>query len=150
MTRIEVDQSIKIGDTRAATVIALANDLERSILIPATAKRICIQTLRGRWKSKTVVYYRLFAAALFILLRGILGNVPHIIIDVEYPGHERDIKNDLLFFCRRARVHVDPGSIQFALVGKSSPAHRVAIETLRGRRSPDIVATAEKLLEVVA
>jgi len=146
---VEVDQSIKIGDTHAPTVIAMADDTERALLIPTIAKRICIRTLRGRWKSKTLPYFRLFAAALFLLLGEHLEHGYRIIIDVEYPGHEGDIKSDLLLFCRRAGLVVDPDLIHFAQVGKHSPAHRVAIETLRGKRTPDVVATAEALLEIV-
>ncbi len=149
MAIIEVDQSIKIGDTRGPTVLALANDVERSLLIPAPVKRACIRALRGRWRSNTVLYCRLFAAALFLLLREHLARASRIVVDVEYPGHERDIKSDLLLFGRRAGLDLDPDSVHFAPIGKCSPAHRVAIETLRGTRAADLIVTAEELLNVV-
>jgi hypothetical protein len=149
VTRIEVDQSIKIGDTHAPTVLALSNDVEQSLLIPATVKRACVRTLRGRWESSTVMYIRLFAAVLFLLLREHLERASRVIIDAEYPGHERDIKDDLLRFCRRAGLTVDPAIIHFAPVGKHSPAHHIALETLRGKRPPDQVATVEELLRIV-
>jgi hypothetical protein len=144
---IEVDQSIRIGDTRAPTVLALANDAERALLIPASAKRACLRALRGRWKSITVLDYRLFAAALFLLLREHLAKGSRIVVDVEYPGHGRDIKSDLGIFCRRAGF--DLGPEYFAPIGKHAPVHRVAIETLRGTRAPDLIVTAEELLNVV-
>lgn len=96
-----------------------------------------------------MVYFRLFAAALFHLLRGHLEHVSQVIIDVEYPGHERDIKSDLLLFCRRDELIIDPDIIHFAPVGKGSPAHRVAVETLRGKRPPDMVVTTEELLKII-
>ena len=149
MASIEVDQSTKIGDTHAPTVLAMADDVEWSLLISAAVKRACIQTLRGRWKSKTVLYFRLFAAALFLLLREHLERIDQIVIDIEYPGHERDIKSDLLRFCRQAGFSIDPDIVCFALVGKRSRVHRIAIETLRGKRLPDVVVTTGELLQVI-
>jgi hypothetical protein len=46
--KLQVDQSIKIGDTQAPTILALSNDIQRAILIPASVKRECIRALRGK------------------------------------------------------------------------------------------------------
>ncbi len=127
--KLVVDQSIKIGDTQSPTVLALSNDIQRAILIPASVKRECIRALRGRWTPDATLYIRLFAAGLFLLLRELLTTADRITIDVEYPGHERDIKDDLLRLCRHTEGWVDSSVIHFEHIGKRSPAHNVGLET---------------------
>jgi hypothetical protein len=147
--KLTVDQSIKIGDTQSPTVLALSNDIQRAILISASVKRECIRALRGRWTPDATLYIRLFAAGLFLLLRELLTTADRITIGVEYPGHERDIKRDLLLLCRRAGGTVDPSVIHFAHIGKKSPAHSLGLETLRGKRAPDETITTRELLKVL-
>ncbi len=147
--KLIVDQSIKIGDTQSPTVLALSNDIQRAILIPASVKRECIRVLRGRWTPETTMYIRLFAAGLFLLLRELLASADRITIDVEYPGHERDIRRDLALFCRRSGLMIDPTVIHFQHIGKQSPAHQVAWETSRGKQTPDEIITAEELARLL-
>lgn len=147
--KLAVDQSIKIGDTQSPTVLALSNDIQRAILIPASVKRECIQSLRGRWTPETTLYIRLFAAGLFLLLRELLASADRITIDVEYPGHERDIKRDLMLLARWARLTVDPSVIHFDHIGKNSPAHHLALAILRGKRVPDEIITTGKLMRLL-
>ena len=46
-------------------------------------------------------------------------------------------------------MQINPDIIQFDLVGKRSPAHKIAIETFRGKRKPDrIISEAEILREI--
>jgi len=142
---VEVDQSGKIGDTNVATVLAFADGLERAILIPARDKRICIQHLRRRGYGDRL-YYLLFATALFFLLREHIEELDHVTIDEEYRGKEGIILGHLLNLLRRSDKHVEADQFDFRRVGKKSPAHRVALETLRGDREPDEIITAEKLL----
>jgi len=147
--QLVVDQSIKIGDTQSPTVLALSNDIQRAILIPAPVKRECIRALRGRWTPDATLYIRLFAAGLFLLTRELLATADRITIDVEYPGHERDIKDDLLRLCRHAGGAVDPSVIHFGHIGKKSSAHRLALETLHGKRAPDAKITARELMRLL-
>jgi hypothetical protein len=144
--KLMVDQSIKIGDTQSPTVLALSNDIQRAILIPASVKRECIRALRGRWTPDATLYIRLFAAGLFLLLRELLTTADRITIDVEYPGHERDIKRDLLLLCRQAGDVVDPSVIHFEHIGKRSPAHYLGLKTFRGKRARDETITTRELL----
>ena len=44
------------------------------------------------------------------------------------------------------RVEIDQNRLSFQHVGKKSPAHRLAIETLRGERPPDRLVSLEELL----
>ncbi|MFQ5340914.1 MAG: hypothetical protein ACE5F6_05150 [Anaerolineae bacterium] len=68
------------------------------------------------------------------------------VIDVEYVGHSQEIKQHLLNLLRRSGHSVPSDRITFRRIGKKSPAHRLAIETLRGNRAPDQRVTLEDLL----
>ena len=143
---LEVDQSGKIEDTRTHTVLAFSNEIQYSILIPVQVKRECVTTLRGRFKSGKIFYLRLFIVGLFLLLKDHLHEVTSVTIDVEYEGKERDIRRLLLFYLRRIYPYLEKDVIGFRRIGKSSNAHKVAIETFRGRREPDKVIRAEEIL----
>ena len=143
---IEVDQSGKIGDTQVPTVLAFSDGIERAILIPATVKRKCVRALRQRGETGRTLYWKLFAAGLFLLLCDHIEKTEQVTVDIEYPGHEGEIKRLLLQLCHRHGLFVPTGRIHFALVGKKSPAHRVAIQTFRGQRQPDRVVTSDDLL----
>jgi hypothetical protein len=142
---IEVDQSFKIGNTSKATVVAFADGKERAILIPAEVKRKIIQELRRRGKGVRL-YYLLFATLLYLLLKEDIENIERVTIDIEYRQKEAMIKGHLLNLLRRAGKRVDGHQIQFARITKKSPAHRVAIKTLRKQRPPDHKVTFEELL----
>ena len=57
--------------------------------------------LKSRGKSKQTAQLQLFAACLFILLRGHLDKLRQIVIDVEYNGNEATIKAFLLRYIWR-------------------------------------------------
>jgi len=96
--RVEVDQSGKIGDTKIPTVLALSNGKRYSILIPTSVKRDCVQWLRSKRNGKleTRIYIKLFSVGLFLLLRKHIKALEQVVIDIEYPGHEAQIKEQLL------------------------------------------------------
>lgn len=52
MTNIEVGQSGKMSNLGVDTVLAFSNDLSHTILVPAQVKRVLVQKLRDRGKSK--------------------------------------------------------------------------------------------------
>jgi len=65
---LEVDQSIKIEQTSGDTVLALSNDQQYSIVIPARIKRKALAFLRPRgWYGRRAIL-ACFAAGLFLLL----------------------------------------------------------------------------------
>ena len=53
MPNIEVDQSGKMGDLAIHTVLALANDIEYAILIPAGVKKASAQAGSGDLPGQT-------------------------------------------------------------------------------------------------
>ena len=150
---IEVDQSNKIERTEKDTILALSNDERRAILIPARVKREAIAWLKRRKKSSKMIYLRLFAAGLFILLRPRLANIikrgQQIVIDTEYEGHESKIKGMLLRYAHAAGFQLSKEAVSFARVGKSSSAHQTAWQVQRGRLAPDHRVSLNELIELV-
>ncbi|MBM3127238.1 MAG: hypothetical protein FJ009_01220 [Chloroflexi bacterium] len=152
MPDAEVDQSIHIEYTRADTIIALANDLRRTIRIPAPVKRAAVDFLRQTRKhpmSKKRIAIRMLAAAVYLLLRDCIPQVKYVIIDVEYWGYESEIKGMILACFSRIGVRVSPKQIAFGQVGKNSPAHDLAIRTLRGELREDKRITEAEFLAAV-
>jgi hypothetical protein len=86
---VEVDQSGKIGKTNEDTVVAFSNDIAIAVLIPRKVKQDCVKQLRARGLSFETIYFRLFAVALYFLLRRYIKPSMYILIDVEYPGREQ-------------------------------------------------------------
>ena len=149
---VEVDQSGKMERTQTDTVLAFSNGQRYAIRIPASVKRAALHVLRRKRKpsgSKKTVYLRLFVAGLFLLLKDYLDTLDHIIIDIEYPGREADIRGMLLLFIRRSAPHYASDRIVFRQIGKKSPAHRLAWEVHRGIQEADHVVTEEELLSLL-
>ena len=143
---VEVDQSGKVEDTKEDTVLAFANGMRFSILIPATVKRDCVRTLRQRGLSPKIFYLQIFVTGLFFLLKEHIPNLSHTIIDREYLGKDADIKRYLMNLLKRAKYTVNAEQFHFGHIGKGSAAHSLAIDTLRGRVQPDLKLTLEDIL----
>ncbi len=150
---VEVDQSNKIERTERDTVLALSNDEQRAIVIPARIKRDAIVWLRRRKKSDKMIYLRLFAAGLFILLRPHLADIikcgKYIVVDTEYDGHESKIKGMFLRHAHTAGLPLSKEAISFARVGKSSGAHQIAWRVQRRHLAPDHRVSLGELMELV-
>jgi hypothetical protein len=143
---VEVDQSIRFDNTSDDTVLAYANGDCRSLLIPASVKRDCLRHLRRIGYSTRTLYIRLFTTALYFLLRERVENMSRIVIDLEYPGRDAQIREHLINLLRKDGKSTGRAQIQFARIGKRSPAHELAIETLRRHKVPDLVLTQRDLL----
>ena len=131
---VEVDQSGKFEDTKTDTVVAFSNGISFSVFIPATVKRDCITILRKKVTTGATMYTRLFATSLFFLLHTYIERIGRVTIDTEYTGKEDQIKQHLLHLLRREGHEVYSDQIGFGYVGKQSPAHQIAYETLQGER----------------
>jgi len=146
---VEVDQSIKIEQTSKDTILAVSNDEQVAILIPAKVKRQVLAHLKVRGKPAPVARLMLFSAGLCMLLREVAQSLTTITIDQEYPGHEADIRGMLLRFLWKIGVRMDKEGIVFARVGKRSKAHEQAWRVHRGEIAPDWTATLQELLDVL-
>lgn len=146
--RIEVDQSGKI-ETPHRTVLAFSNGQQYAVIIPTRVKREVIGRLRARGLSRSLAAIRLFAAALWLLLRDVIDTATEIAIDTEYIGHEADIKAALLRLAWRRGGKIEAHTIVFNAIGKKSGAHKRAIGVYRGELSADRVITVGDLLAVL-
>lgn len=148
----EVDQSGKI-EAKYRTVVALSNDHAYTVLIPAKEKQLAFAELRAKYGyaiDPMRLNIRLFAAAVFHLL--ILADLPAgttITIDEEYTGYKADIKNLILQWLRRSGLSIPSERLQFGLIGKSPPVHRVAYAVYSQKARPDRTLRAGDLIHPV-
>ncbi|MDH7486492.1 MAG: hypothetical protein QHJ81_09495 [Anaerolineae bacterium] len=142
----QVDQSNKI-ESAGDTILALSNDKEYTIGIPAREKQSAIAHLRwhpsGRRRKR--VYLCLFAVALYYLVRELPPD-ELVIIDTEYTGHEATVKNMLLGLLWRDNPNFDADNITFGYIGKKSPAHEKALAVCQGKARANRTLTARDLL----
>lgn len=146
---IEVDQSGKIGNTKVPTVLAFSNAESYAILIPAAVKRECVKFLRRHYRQLRQPYMKLFAAALFLLLKGYVAKVSLVIVDEEYTGHEGTIKGMLLNHLRRIDPYFPTRGITFQRIGKQSAAHQKAYAVYVGDAEPDHEVRSEELIALL-
>ena len=132
----QIDQSNKI-ERPGDTVLALSNDKDYTIRIPAREKRAAIGVLvqRRKGRRRKWVILQLFAVALYYLIRE-LPPGERVTIDVEYTGHEDDVKNTLLPLLWRDDPSFDPEIIAFGYVGKRSSAHKKPWPCIAERPKP--------------
>ncbi len=90
-----------------------------------------------------------FAAALFLLLRGVVESITLAIIDQEYTGYDALIRTRLLQFLWGKGLRVYPDMFAFGYVGKKSRAHDLAMKVHRGKLAPDHRVTLKELLEAL-
>ncbi|MFQ5859187.1 MAG: hypothetical protein ACE5LU_26605 [Anaerolineae bacterium] len=149
MHDIEVDQSGRTDTLTVDTALAFSNDIQSVILIPKTVKRECYQLLRDGGMRKDLISVKLFAAGLILLLAPHVGTVRLITIDLEYPGWENEIKEQLLRHLRKRHPELSNRQIAFGQVGKKSNSHEIALATYRREKQPDKQVRIEEMLEVI-
>ena len=146
---IEVDQSIRIDNTQKDTILAFSNEIFRAVRISASVKRRCLKILRD--KGTTKIYPRIFAAALFILLKEHTDGIRGIVIDTEFSDqiNQRFIKITLLKNLRKRGSKLSIDDIAFRKIGKKSRAHEKAYSVHRGKINADHRVGIKELLELV-
>ena len=146
--KVEVDQSGKIGDTKVPTVLAFSNGESYAILIPATVKRKCLLALRERGKETDSLYIQLFSVCLYLLLKSHTKRLTQIVVDVEYPGHEPQINQQILHLMRRAKITHSRFQVSFDRIGKKSQAHDKAWNVYkRKERAGKVIGFREIMAE---
>lgn len=142
--KIEIDQSGRVEYTSHDTVIAFSNKKKRAIFIEAKDKREIQSIFRKMGKGQLFVI-RLFTILIFILLKK-EKEVKEIIIDIEYPGWNAQIKNYLLVDLRKFGIKLDPNQISFSRITKKSEAHWHAYRVFKKERKPEIIVGVMEVL----
>jgi hypothetical protein len=141
----QIDQSGKVEDTNKLTVVAYANGQIKSVKIGSAEKQKLLSVMRTLDHPKRNYVYKIFAALIYFLLAD--ERVDSVVIDREYTGHEETIIGILIQLLNKNGKNIP--SIRFDHVGKSSPAHKAALDVFRGKKEADLVVNAKEILRVL-
>lgn len=122
---VEIDQSGKIEQLNTNTVVALANNLSSAIFISTSDKRKLFMRLRKSKIPRNILYPQIFAILIYLATHKLKLLPDVLLIDEEYTGKNKLIKEFLIKLITRTRPKWN-GDIRFKLIGKLSPAHRLA------------------------
>lgn len=145
--KIEIDQSGKIEDTSRLTIVAYSNGKSRSLMITSKDKKSLLSIFR-KINQTRVFISKVFAAAIFLLIKPEYKKIDTIVIDNEYPGHEKVIKGYLKQYIDENGYISDNANIHFQSIGKKSKAHDVAWKANHYKKA-DIKATDEDILKII-
>ncbi len=129
-----IDQSGKIEKTNKDTVIGVANSKTFSIRLSGKIKRQLQEKCRANHQGQQFIY-RTFAALVFLLIKGHLKIMTDLIIDNEYPGKEKIIREILLEFLRK--FNLPEPHISFGQIGNHPRVHYVAYNVFIGKHKAD-------------
>ena len=137
----QIDQSGKVEDTAINTVVACSNGKQYALLVTAKDKRRLQENFRRNGVGRLFMIFT-FATLIHLLIRKANIKDNKIFVDIEYQGHTKTIED----IVSRLNEDVD---IRWKLVGKSSNAHEVAIQTKRGKRKADARVGAREIWSLV-
>lgn len=143
----QIDQSGKIEQTSLDTIIALANGKRYCVILPKKTKRLLQEEFRIRKKPRMFIYDTFCALLVIILLK--VKPKAAVFIDKEYFGNEDVIKARILEFIDKITSSDYIPDIDFTLVGKSSPAHKLAARVGNKQKKPDEVVTLEEISAIL-
>jgi hypothetical protein len=138
VTLIEVDQSGKIEQFDVNTVVALSNHHKYSVLLPKPVKQAVYYENKLKISD---LKYKLFAITAFYCIKDFIDYDTPIAICREYAGNERLIKEVILGLLKGASINIPHTNINFGILTKKSPAHKLAISVFRKKIKPDITLT---------
>jgi len=115
------------------------------VKIAGTEKQKLLAVMRTLDRPKQNYVYKVFAALIYFLLADEI--VDSVVIDREYTGHEVTIKNIIIQLLNKNGKSVP--DIRFGYVGKSSGAHKAALNVFRGDKEADMVVTAKEMLRLL-
>lgn len=144
-SKIEIDQSGKIEQTNLDTIIVLSNGVEYSIVLPKKVKRLLQGIFREQMRPRMFIYDTF--AALLVLIFTKTKPKKKIVIDKEYRNEDL-IKARVFEFLKMHKVNYIP-DIEFALVGKRSPAHILAAKVGSKKIMPNLVLTLEDVSAIL-
>lgn len=123
---VEVDQSGKFEQLNTHTVVACANGDRVAIFLSAAVKRRLVQKLRRSLVPRRDMVAIVFAVLVFILLADLKKLPDKVLIDEEYTGKDKIIKETIEKLLSKRTKERWKGYIRFGRIGKSSPAHKLA------------------------
>lgn len=124
---IYVNQSWKIEQTSNDTKIAAVKGRDSFVVIlDRRLKRQILQNCRYRFSCDKNLYVRMFGAGVFLAIKPLYARGDKIIIDLEYPGHERRTIRHITSLIIRHFRHVPRRQVLFTMLGKKSATHFVA------------------------
>lgn len=139
MRHFTIDQSGKVEDTSVDTILAFSsNEMQYSIKIPKYLKQNIFSQCQKKYKTNLAL--RLFSYGLYLLLKEETNNESVVIIDDEYPGHSKDIKQYLM-----QHSNLQKEQIRFELIGKKDQAHKIAYMTFCGKIKPNRIVNERDL-----
>ncbi len=139
MQHFTIDQAGKIEQTNEDTILALCSkNIQYTIKIPKQLKQKIFSQCHKRFKKNLT--FRTFSYGVCLLIKNKINQNSLIMIDNEYPGHERDIKQYLLKFSKLKK-----SQIKFTQVGKKDASHRIANQTFSGKLKPNEIILTKNL-----
>lgn len=149
--RIEIDQSWKIERTNRDTIIAFSNKEKASLRIPAEVKRSAFVYLEEKFGRTKLNIFRIFAAGVVLLVAKSKIRVSNadVVIDLEYPGRDEEIRSMMVGFGSKIGLNFDAASIHFGRVGKESPAHFLSYGAHLKKQEETFTATLRELTEIL-
>ena len=133
--KYQIDQSIKIEDTRKTTYVCLT-DGKKNVLASISAKEKRILKLYFRELQKPLIF-KLFTFSSLCASALIKIKPKSVTINREYIGHERQIKSFILQIFR-IEGEAEP-DINFSEIGKGAPAHKLAYAAKTRSKIADIL-----------
>lgn len=144
---VEVDQSIKIEQTHADTIIGISNSKQYSFVVSRQIKRKLKSDFRDAGIPRLFAYKTFVAALVLGLEHAHFNHLSDVVIDVEYTGQERRLRS--MFLAMWSLRHDDIPDVSFRLIGKKSGAHKVGYRTMTGKRKADKVLTYSQLKKLI-
>jgi len=145
--KVEIDQSGKVEDTNRLTIVAYSNGRTKSLMITAKDKK-AIQSIFRRINQTRVFISKVFAAAIFVLIKADYKKIDTLVIDNEYPGHENIIKRYLREFIDANGLKSDAIEIHIQSIGKKSKAHNAAWHAFHFKKA-DMKVSAQELINII-
>lgn len=132
---VSVDISAKIEAWDKPSLIAVANDHTRVLLVTPATKQAAARLLAG---SGEPVQYALMAVLAYLVVRHEIDHLSSITLDRDYSGEvaERIIARRLLALLKRDRPKLKASAVRIGNVAESR-ADRLARAAYKGLRRPD-------------
>jgi len=140
--KYQIDQSGKIENTKKQTALAASNHNVYAVVISAKTKRQFQEICRRDGLTRLYVYI-LFAIGIYMILSK-LKTSSSVIIDTEYPGKEKLIKNLIKVFLKGQNA-----DITFSRIGNNPKVHYAAHDVYIQKKQADRVISLKEILRII-